>query len=141
MTAAGTPVSSMLLVGIGSFVGSFGAVFLKAGSARLELTLRSLVSNWRLAAGILFFLSSSVFFVYGLRHGELSVLYPLVSLGYIWTLIWSRVFFREPITKLKLAGVALILIGVVCIGLGTPSAARPVSAASEVEFNPSGHRP
>jgi multidrug transporter EmrE-like cation transporter len=46
------------------------------------------------------------------------VLFPLVSLGYVCTLAWSRLFFHEPITKVKLAGVGLILVGITCLGLG-----------------------
>jgi drug/metabolite transporter (DMT)-like permease len=42
----------------------------------------------------------------------------MVSLGNIWTMIWSRIFFREPITRFKIAGLLLILIGVFFIGLG-----------------------
>jgi drug/metabolite transporter (DMT)-like permease len=114
-----TPVSSMVLVGIGSFIGSFGAVFLKAGAVRIEKNFAALIANWRLMAGIVMFCLSSVFFVLGLKHGELSVLYPIVSLGYIWTLLWSRLFFGEELTKSKLAGLALILIGVLFVGMGT----------------------
>lgn len=114
-----TPISSMVLVAIGSFIGSFGAVFLKAGAVRLERNFAALIANWRLIAGIALFCLSSVFFVFGLKHGELSVLYPIVSLGYIWTLLWSRLFFGEELTKSKIAGLALILIGVLFVGLGT----------------------
>ena len=89
-----------LVVGA-SFIGSFGAVFLKAGSHRLSSDWRSVVFNWRLAVGVGAFVFSSVFFVIGLRHGDLSVLYPMVSLGYIWTLLWSRLFFGEPFTRFK----------------------------------------
>ena len=53
-----------------------------------------------------------------MSNGELSVLFPLVSLGYVWTLVWSRLFFHEPITKVKLAGVGLILVGIAFLGLG-----------------------
>ena len=121
----------MVLVGIGSFIGSFGAVFLKAGAVRIEKNLRALLSNWRLLAGIFLFCLSSVFFVLGLKHGELSVLYPIVSLGYIWTLLWSRLFFGEQLTKFKIAGLALILIGVLFVGLGTDRGSRtPPSQAA-----------
>ena len=41
---------------------------------------------------------SSVLFVKGMSNGELSVLFPLVSLGYVCTLVWSRLFFHEAIT-------------------------------------------
>lgn len=112
-----TPVSSMLLVLVASFFGSFGAAFLKAGAGRLK-NLRSLIFNWRLALGVGFFLLSSYFFVLGVRHGELTVLYPMVSLGYIWTLFWSRIFFKEPFTHTKFAGLGLILLGIVFLGFG-----------------------
>lgn len=128
-----TPVSSMVLVGIGSLIGSFGAVFLKAGAVRIENNIAALIANWRLMAGITLFCLSSIFFVLGLKHGELSVLYPIVSLGYIWTLLWSRLFFGEELTKSKIAGLALILIGVLFVGMGTDrgrSSAPRAAAAS-----------
>jgi multidrug transporter EmrE-like cation transporter len=74
--------------------------------------------NWRLACGIGAFLLSSVFFVLGVREGELSVLYPMVSLGYVWTLFWSRLFFGEPFTREKFLGLGLILTGIVFLNLG-----------------------
>ena len=114
-----TPVSSMAWVITGSFIGSFGAVFLKGGAQRLERNLRSIVTNWRLAAGVASYLISSAFFVFGNKEGELSVLYPLVSLGYMWTLLWSRLFFGEKITRTKVIGLALILAGVSLIGVGS----------------------
>ena len=68
--------------------------------------------------GIFLYLLSSVFFVLGVKRGELSILYPLVSLGTVWTLLWARVFFGEPLTKTKFGAVALILAGIVFLNLG-----------------------
>ncbi len=118
-----TPLSSILLVVAASFIGSFGAVFLKAGSGKLGGSIVSLLSNWRLAAGIFAFLLSSVFFVKGLQHGELSVLYPICALSYVWTLIWSRLFFQEPLTRGKFLGLGLILLGLTFMGIGNQAAA------------------
>jgi multidrug transporter EmrE-like cation transporter len=112
MNHTATPFSSMVLVFTGAFIGSIGAAFLKAGAGRLKFTVAGMASNWRLLVGILAYCVSSVFFVYGNTRGELSVLYPIVSLGYIWTLVWSRLFFREPFTRVKFVGVSLILVGV-----------------------------
>ena len=55
----------------------------------------------------------------GIKGGELSVLYPMVSLGYIWTLLWSKLFFNEPFTRNKFLGLGLILLGVFFVGLGS----------------------
>jgi multidrug transporter EmrE-like cation transporter len=108
----------MLFVLAASFIGSFGAVFLKAGAGKLHHGLRYFVLNFRLALGVSLFIASSVVYVIGMRRGELSVLYPLVSLGYVWTLVWSRLFFGEPFTKNKFLGLGLILTGIVFIGFG-----------------------
>jgi drug/metabolite transporter (DMT)-like permease len=105
------------LVLAASLVGSFGAVFLKSGSQRLGAGLAKLF-NWQLAAGVGLFVLSSLFFVQGIRHGELSVLYPMVSVGYIMTLLWSRLFFGEPFTRGKLLGLLLIVVGVIFVGIG-----------------------
>jgi drug/metabolite transporter (DMT)-like permease len=116
-----TPLLSMALVLVASFFGSFGAVFLKSGSQKLRGGLRYLIFNAQLAAGVALFLASSVIYLLGLRRGEVSVLYPMVSLANVWTLIWSRVFFKEPITRAKTLGLLLILVGVFFIGLGAQS--------------------
>jgi multidrug transporter EmrE-like cation transporter len=107
----------MLLVLVASFIGSFGAVFLKMGSAKLRLGF-SHILNTRLAAGVGMYLLSTCFFIVAIRNGELTVLYPLVSLGYVWTLLWSRLFFKEPLTRYKFLGLFLILVGVSFIGMG-----------------------
>lgn len=113
-----TPIGSMLLVLVASIIGSFGAVFLKLGAGKLKEGFRHLF-GWRLAVGVVLFLLSSAFFVMGIRRGELSVLYPMVSLANIWTLIWSRLWFREAVTREKLVGVGLVLVGVFFVGLGS----------------------
>lgn len=108
----------MLLVLMASFIGSFGAVFLKAASTRFVLNVRTLLTNYWLMAGIALYLLSSYFFVLGVRKGELTILYPLVSLGYIWTLFWSRLFFNEPLTRNKFAGLGMIIGGIILLQLG-----------------------
>jgi len=111
-------MKSMLLVFAASVVGSFGAVFLKLGAARLDGSVLSFL-NSRLAVGVALFLGSSVFYAAGIKGGQLSVLYPMVSLGYIWTLLWSRLFFGEAMTREKFMGLGLILAGVFLVGLGS----------------------
>ena len=112
-----TPLRSILLVFLASFIGSFGAVFLKFGAGRLHRDLKTVIYNWRLAVGIALYLLSFVFYYLGVREGELSVLYPMVSLGYIWTLVWSKMFFAEPISRRKVSGLALIIAGIIVLNL------------------------
>jgi drug/metabolite transporter (DMT)-like permease len=114
-----TPAASIAWVIAGTVVGSFGAVFLKIGAAHLSRNLKSLLTNWRLALGVLLYLISSVFYVIGVRNGELSVLYPMVSLGSIWTLAWSKLLLAESLTRPKFLAVGMILMGCVLLGLGS----------------------
>ncbi|HVO99870.1 MAG TPA: EamA family transporter [Bryobacteraceae bacterium] len=113
-----TPISSIAWVSFGSVIGSLGAVGLKAGAKHVALNLRALLTNWKLALGLSLYLLSTVFFIKGISRGEISVLFPLVSTGYIWTAIWSKLFFGESFTKPKFIGLGLILIGCVLLGLG-----------------------
>ena len=113
-----TPVSSMALVLTGSVIGSVGAAFLKSGAVLVGRQLSSILLNWKLAMGVVTYMLSSVLFVKGMSRGELSVLFPMVSLSYICSLVWSRLLFGEIITKAKVFGIAMILVGLVCLGLG-----------------------
>src|SRR5205823_7383840 len=113
-----TPLSSILLILTSSLIGSFGAVFLKLGAEHMKSSLRSLVRNYWLAIGVCLYLLSSVFFVMGVAQGELTILYPMISLGYIWTIVWARLFFKEPFTISKVAGLVMIIFGVALINFG-----------------------
>ena len=113
-----TPISSMIWVSVGAVIGSLGATGLKAGAAHVKMDVRALLLNWRLALGIGLYLVSTVFYMKGISHGEISVLFPLVSVGYIFSAIWSKVFFGESMTGTKFVGLGLIVVGCVLLGLG-----------------------
>jgi drug/metabolite transporter (DMT)-like permease len=113
-----TPLHSILYVFVAALIGSFGAVFLKMGAVRLHRELRTLLLNWHLGVGVGLYLLSFVFYYMGLRDGELSVVFPMVSLGYIWTLVWSRMFFGEVISRRKVLGLGLIICGILILNLG-----------------------
>jgi drug/metabolite transporter (DMT)-like permease len=108
---------SLALVLASSVIGSFGAVCLKMGSERINQSLLSF-ANSRLILGIALYLGSSVFYAFGIKGAKLSVVYPMVSLSNVWALLWSRLFFNEPLTRQKFLGLALILVGVLFVGLG-----------------------
>ena len=135
----GTPLSSMMWVVGGGVIGSLGAVGLKAGANRLKFNFKSLITNWPLFGGIVAYLISSVFFVKGVRHGQLSVLYPLVAMGQLWTMAWARVFFKEHITRYKVIAMILIIIGVALIGYGnsqlTPQAQPNAGVIDSQTYN------
>jgi drug/metabolite transporter (DMT)-like permease len=107
-----------VLVLFGSFIGSFGAVFLKLGAEHMHGSLKRLLNNYWLACGILLYLLSSVFYMMGVSQGQLTVLYPMVSLGYIWAILWARLFFKEPFTLPKIGALTMVIFGVALINFG-----------------------
>ena len=104
------------LVFLSSTIGSFGALFLKMGADRAAFTVADILLNRMLMLGILFYLVSSLVFIFALTRGELSVLFPIVSFGYVLIALHSKVFLKERIGPYKLAGIGLIILGIVIIG-------------------------
>lgn len=80
---------------------------------------------WKLSAredSVLFLLAG--FALYGcgallmmaaMRFGELSVLHPMLSAGYILSVVLGALVLGEGITAGKLLGIAVITAGLVCL--------------------------
>lgn len=80
---------------------------------------------WKLADSVLDYQMWIGFVLYGLgavlmtvafRFGRLSVLHPLLSIGYIIAIFYGAVFLGEAVTLNVSLGTLLILAGVVIIG-------------------------
>ena len=98
---------------------ALGPVFLKKGAAKFKPKFKALVHNYNLMIGVMLYAVSTVFFIPALKGGELSVLYPLVSLSYVWVSLLSVKLLGEKMNKFKWLGVLLIIIGVSFIGFGS----------------------
>lgn len=61
---------------------------------------------------------STVLLVLALRHGELSMLYPLIALNYVWVTVLSVIVFHDSVTVLKVLGILVIVTGVAIMGRG-----------------------
>ncbi len=105
-----------LLVATAQYLIKLGANHLS--HAGLLATLIGIFTIPQLFAGYCLYAVFTVMFVYALRHGELSVLYPLIALGYVWVTITAVVAFHETMNPLKLAGLAVIIAGVAVLGWG-----------------------
>ncbi len=108
----------VLLMVVISFVGASGAVILKKGLPRgTKLLLwKTWLRSTTLIGGALFFMGT-LGFVYLLRSADLSFLYPLTSLSYIFIIILSAILLGEKMTKYKWLAVSLIITGNILIAL------------------------
>ncbi|HEY3442071.1 MAG TPA: EamA family transporter [Paludibaculum sp.] len=82
------------------------------------ISLPVLLANWSLWTGLSLYGFSTVLLILALRDGELSLLYPVISLTYVWVTIMSVLVFHESINAFKVAGIAVICAGVALLGKG-----------------------
>lgn len=114
-----TSLESILLVIAATFVGAAGPILMKRASAKVTMNIMTWIKNPYLIIGGCLFALSTVMFVLALRGGEVSVLYPFVSLTYVWVCFLSQKFLEEHMNPKKWLGIALIILGVSFIGMGS----------------------
>ena len=114
-----TQIWAIALVISASIIGAFGPILLKKASAKRLSKLSSLATNYHLFGGVALYAIGTILFIPALKGGDLSVLYPFVALSYIWVSLLSVRFLGEKMNKFKWIGIALIIIGVSFIGLGS----------------------
>ena len=72
---------------------------------------KSVFANWQFAACGLCYGAGSILWFYIIKNFPFSMVYPLVSLSYVFGMIAAIVFFHEPVNMTKWLGVLLIMAG------------------------------
>lgn len=91
---------------------------LKAGefpvdtSDKMLFLFRLLLNPWIISA-FLAALLASISWMAAMTKLQLSHAYPFMSLSFVLVLVFSGLIFHEPITWLKVAGMGLIIAGIV----------------------------
>lgn len=106
---------SIALGSAGQFLLKVAAGSLRTGNGLWQLGLSFL--NLKMLAAVTFFGTSMLLWLFVLRRMELSVAYPMVSLGYVFVLIISALFLHEQVYLNKLLGTGLIMAGVIVLNL------------------------
>ena len=101
-------IIAILLIGPAA---SAASLFLKKSIAEGISVRRLMMSPCFYLGGILYVVSA-VLNLYLLKYLPYSIVVPLGSLTYIWTLWIAHKFLGETVTKQKMAGIILILGGV-----------------------------
>lgn len=63
--------------------------------------------------GLILYGLGAVLMIIALRYGELSILHPMMSVGYVLSLVLGATVLGENVSLLKAAGVAVIIVGLV----------------------------
>lgn len=75
-----------------------------------------ILTNVEMFGGLSCYGISTLLLVLALRYGELSVLYPIIALTYVWVAVLSVGLLGETVNIFKLLGLMLIVIGVAVLG-------------------------
>ena len=84
----------------------------EATSDKIAFLLQLLLNPWIISAFAAALLAS-VFWMAAMTKLQLSHAYPFMSLAFVLILIASGLFFHEAITPLKIAGIVLIVLGII----------------------------
>ena len=115
---------AILLVVCCTIIGAAAQVLIKKGAGGLGpdptivQTALAILLNPSLFAGYSMYGVSTVLLVLALRHGQLSLLYPMFAMTYVWVTILSVLVFHESMNAFKLAGIATIVAGIAVLGRG-----------------------
>ena len=114
----------MILVLCCTVLGAIAQVLIKSGAPKLSVqtslvdTAISIVTNLPIISGLVLYGLSTIMLVLALRHGELSMIYPVIALTFVWVTILSAVVIGESMNAYKIAGIAIIVAGVSVLGIG-----------------------
>ena len=92
-------------------LGAFGSFFLK--KALNFDNIQALIVNYNFYLGGFLYAASAVINIYLLRVLPYSVVLPLTSITYIFTLLISKFILKEKLTIGKIIGISLIITGII----------------------------
>jgi drug/metabolite transporter (DMT)-like permease len=102
-----------------TIIGAAAQLLLKTGANQLSHpNPLGIITNWNLLAGLSLYGVSTLLLVLALRDSELSLVWPVIALTYVWVTLLSVIVFHERVVPIKLAGIAIIVAGVAVLGRG-----------------------
>jgi multidrug transporter EmrE-like cation transporter len=112
-----TRKQSLILVFVCTILGAIAQILMKMGSTHLEhFDVIKVLTNPPLFAGYALYGINTLLLMLALRDGELSKLYPIIALTYVWVTVLSMYFFQEALTFWKATGILVIVAGVSVLG-------------------------
>ncbi|HYI96966.1 MAG TPA: hypothetical protein VEX68_25710 [Bryobacteraceae bacterium] len=107
----------VLLVFLCTVLGAAAQVLLKIGATQLvKVNPLSMLANPWLFCGYSLYGLSTALLILALRKGQLSLLYPVISLTYVWVTVLSLILFKETMNVYKAVGLAIVVAGVAVLG-------------------------
>lgn len=121
--------SVFVLVMLSVLISSLAQIVLKAGMGSVSVAeasqaglgwgmVRTIALNPAVLAGLTLYFSSALVWLLVLAKVEVSLAYPFVGLGFIFTMVMARMVHGEALTMTRVAGTILIALGVLVLAKG-----------------------
>jgi multidrug transporter EmrE-like cation transporter len=110
---------SVALVFSCTVLGALAQLLIKKGTGSITPDVMSILTNVPLIAGYSIYGVNTLLMVLALKDGEMSMLYPIIALTYVWTTLLSYTVLGEPSNAYKNLGIVTIVIGVAVMGRGS----------------------
>ncbi|MCL2493559.1 MAG: EamA family transporter [Clostridiales bacterium] len=111
------PVLLYTLIIAGTFVGALASYFFKNATTNLNSVFDLIKSKSIWIGGILYLIAAANN-VFVLRYMDYSVILPLASITYIFTMILANRLLGERITRRKIGGLVCVVAGAMLLAHG-----------------------
>jgi multidrug transporter EmrE-like cation transporter len=101
-----------------TILGAAAQLLMKLGMSHFSPQPLALLTNVPLITGYVLYGINTFMLILALREGELSMLYPIIALTYVWVTLLSYFILAEPANAFKNIGITIIVIGVAVLGRG-----------------------
>lgn len=113
-----------MLVFCCTLVGAAAQMFIKTGANNLVQpgfvgAVLGMLTNPMLFTGYALYGFNTLLLAVALKNSELSLLYPVIALTYVWVSILSVGLLHESMNAFKFAGIAAIVFGIAILGRGS----------------------
>jgi len=94
---------------------SVGQISMAAGVPALWRTALNLAQHPGIVGGLACYVVSVVFWIVALSRVEVSMAYPMLSIGYVLNAALAWWLFGEQVTGQRWLGIAVIIVGVILV--------------------------
>jgi drug/metabolite transporter (DMT)-like permease len=116
-------LSTFTFIISGVLLNAAAQLFLKAGTNRLGGAIHLTMENWfatglkvasqlPILAGLACYAVSLVVWIIGLSRTDVTIAYPMLSLGYVVSALGAWLFLGEIISPQRLLAIGVIMVGV-----------------------------
>lgn len=108
-----------ILVVIATFFVTGAQLAFKLGSSEAGISIGPFSLTPMIILGFISYGISAFLFIFALRNGQLSALYPIWALSFVWIFLVSMALLGETVSLVNWVGAALIITGVSLVGRGS----------------------